>query len=286
MYFLDEQQRHKHFMLARSSNIKALQKCRRSTSVGWDALVAIQAARANDWTLLSWVLHEELPTELTFSECRFISDREVLTVREALYVKTGREPPPRVDYLLPTMREAFARRARGDEEIVRRRGDPTNRLLMPCEYVFMEQDAATAAFLQGHLDMMNWLLQRDGGRPHPGHALLRHDIIIQAMAVPAPLHSIEWILTQGTFKSSNVSPAVVVEVMVMAAKFERYDYLRMIGQHYGVRLGAERKEQVMWHLCKQGTREAVSALETIAIWHQHPVPHWPESDEEEEEDSE
>lgn len=280
MELTDEQQRHKHFMLACSSNINALWRCRRSDVVGWDALMTIQAARNNDWALLSWALHEELPTELTFSECRSISDPEVLTVREALYVKNRHEPPRRVDYLLPVMKEAFARRARGDEEVIRHRGDAAGRLLAPREYVFMEQDAATAAFLQGHLDMMNWLLKRKGGCLHPGHALQRHDIIMQAMAVPAPLHSIEWILNQ----AGRASPAFTVEALIMAAKFERFDYLRAIGHHYGVRLDTAKKEQVMWHLGKQGTREALNTLETLETWRQQSIPHWPETDDEEEGD--
>lgn len=292
-----ELQRLRLFELAKEGNVKALQRCRASREfpeAAWDALITIQAARANDWALLNWALQEGLPTVLGFSESRSISDRESVTAREALYYRQTGEPtlPVRTNYLLPSMRAAFAKRAAADAEALRqerRRGRSDDvvftRPIPPEEYVFMEPDAATAAFLQGHLDMMHWLLNRAGGIK-PGHTLFRYGVIQLAMAVPAPMHSILWILSQGTHHVDYLFPVFVVEALVMAASFKRYDYLRTLGLHYCNGLDAERKAQVLWHLSSRGRHEALQVLLALPAWRDQTVPDWPLSDEEEEEEEE
>lgn len=289
-----ELQRLKLSQLAQSGNIKALQRIRETrqyAEAAWDALIAIQAARNNDWALLSWVIQAGLPTVLGFSECCSISDREPISARQALYYKHHPIPlPPRAQHLLPSFRAAFAKRAAADAEMLRQKTsssgrtseeDVLSRSLAPGEYVFMEPDASTAAFLQGHLDMMNWLLQRAGGL-RPGHPLFRHGIIYQALSVPAPFHSIEWLITQGTFRSSYTFSYFLVEALCAAASLKRHHYLQLLSQHYGATLDAERKAQVLWFCSTFKCPEALEVLTQLAPWQGCSVPNWPLEDREEE----
>lgn len=251
-------QREYLYQLALNGNIDAISQLPDDQGKK-DSLVMIAAGRTNNWLLLEWAFAERVPYTLPFGDVAAWSNRILPTARDALYRSSSDNTAPVSPFLLPAMKQAQMRRWVNDLACLKQRGtNLEERHLAPHEYVFMEQDVMSAAFFQGHIDLLEWARHKVGIL---SFELNRYDVPWKLMAVGGPLASIDWLLREqgGHFD-------LFKDLLAAAVAFERTESFDHLLNLYGCRLDADAKRSVYFTVVSEGRFEFLERLSAHPEW--------------------